>query len=249
MSTTTLILGESGSGKSSSMRHMSPKDTLLIQVIRKRLPFRSPDWRYFHPETCRDGNIMVTDLWSDIIRFSTLTSRKRIVVDDFQYILANEFMRRSEERGYDKFTEIGRHTWEIFNALMALPDDKRIYLMSHTDTGDDGTVRMKTIGKMLNDKVTLEGLVTICLRSIGDGSNYQFATRTNGRDPCKTPIGMFADPVVENDLEAVDRTICDYYGIVSEEPPAADATTHHKKRGLAESSAATGLSPNKQETV
>ena len=265
MATTVLILGESGSGKSTSMRQLPSDDTLLIQVVRKRLPFRAGDWNYWTQES-KNGNIFVSDAWAQIIDLTKKTRRKRIVIDDFQYILSNEFMRRSEERGYDKFTEIGKHTWEIFNALMALPDDVRVYILSHTDTSDDGTVRMKTIGKMLNDKVTLEGLVTICLRSYGDGENYRFATRTNGHDPCKTPIDMFAESAIPNDLLFVDEAICQYYSIDSTNyssssasstsdavsgmlpsnssaslPPGGEMQVPRKKKGLSESSAATGI--------
>src|SRR5690606_14820532 len=107
MSTSTLILGSSGSGKSTSLRNMDAHDTLLIQAVRKPLPFPSKEWRYFHKDTCPTGNVFVTDQWDTIIKLATKTGRKVIVIDDFQYVLANEFMRRSDERGFDKLTEIG----------------------------------------------------------------------------------------------------------------------------------------------
>ncbi len=204
MATVTLILGKSGSGKSTSMRSMEPEQTALIQVIRKPLPFRGASaWKAF-----------VTDDWSKIIGACRKTKRKVIVIDDFQYMLANEFMRRSQEKGYDKFNDIGRHTWDVFDALLKLPDDVRVYILSHTEETETGQIKMKTIGKMLDDKITLEGLVTIVLRAVvQDGSHY-FLTRNNGADTTKAPMGMFDEDLVDNDLAAVDAAICDYYGLL-----------------------------------
>lgn len=213
MSISTLILGSSGSGKSTSMRNLSPADTLLIQAVRKPLPFKSKDWRAFHPETNPGGNVFVTDQWDAIIKIATKTRRKVIVIDDFQYVLANEFMRRSEEKGFDKFTEIGRHAWEVITALSNLPEDVRVYVLSHTQEDDNGRVKMKTIGKMLDEKITPEGLFTIVLRSGTSDGHFYFATRNNGSDTTKAPIGLFDDDRIDNDLVAVDAAIVDYYDI------------------------------------
>jgi len=139
------------------------------------------------------------------------TKRKVIVVDDFQYVLANEFMRRSDERGYDKFTEIAKHAWELFNCANTLADDVRVYLLSHTQTSDQGDIRIKTIGKMLDDKITPEGLFTIVLRTVVTDKDYLFSTRNNGHDTVKTPIGLFDSERVPNDLAAIDAQIQDYY--------------------------------------
>lgn len=201
MATVTLILGKSGSGKSASLRAMNPESTALIQVIHKPLPFKGASkW-----------NAYVTDDWSKIIGACRKTARKVIVLDDYQYVLANEFMRRSQEKGFDKFNDIGRHTWDVFDALLKLPEDVRVYILSHTEETEAGQVKMKTIGKMLDDKITLEGMVTICLRAVvQDGRNY-FSTRNNGSDTTKAPMGMFDDDLIDNDLAAVDAAICDYY--------------------------------------
>jgi hypothetical protein len=158
----------------------------------------------------------VTDVWQKVIGRcvqATKHDRKIIIIDDFQYILANEFMRRSEEKGFDKFTEIGKHTWNIFNSLLHLPEDVRIYILSHTEETDAGQIKMKTIGKMLDEKITLEGMVTIVLRVVVQDGQHLFSTRNNGSDTTKAPMGMFEDPMVENDLAAVDAAICDYYDI------------------------------------
>lgn len=212
MSTNTLIIGTSGTGKTASMRNMDPAATLLIQVVRKPLPFRSKTWTYFGKETPK-GNIFVTDQWDQILAISRRTSRKIIVVDDFQYMLANEFMRRSEEKGYDKFTEIGRHAWEVITELSKLPDDVRVYILSHSDENDSGSVKMKTIGKLLDEKIVPEGMFTIVLRTMVSDGKYQFSTQNSGSDTVKSPIGLFAEPRIENDMSAVDAAIVDYYSL------------------------------------
>jgi hypothetical protein len=214
MAIATLIIGNSGTGKSSAMRNMSAETTLLNQVVRKPLPFRSKSWGYFSKEN-KAGNIVVTDQWNEIIQIARKTSRKRIVLDDFQYMLANEFMRRSEEKGFDKFTEIGRHAWEVITELSKLPDDVRVYILAHSNEDDHGNVRMKTIGKLLDEKIAPEGLFTIVLRTFVSDGKYQFSTQNCGNDTVKSPIGLFEEARIDNDLEAVDKAIVDYYGITN----------------------------------
>lgn len=210
MSIATLILGESGTGKSTSMRNMNPDETLLIQVVRKPLPFRAGKWAYLSKS---GGNIAVTDDWSKVIAYMGKTSRKVIVLDDFQYLLANEFMRRSEEKGFEKFTDIGRHAWEVLNTATGLSNDVRVYILGHTQTDDFGNTKAKTIGKLLDEKITVEGLFSIVLRTHAQGGQYQFSTRNSGSDTVKSPMDLFDADFIDNDLNAVDAAICDYYGI------------------------------------
>jgi hypothetical protein len=213
MSIATLIIGTSGTGKSTSLRNLDPANTAVVQVIRKPLPFRAKGWNYFDREKCLTGNMFVTDQWAEILAIARKTRRKVIIIDDFQYMLANEFMRRSDEKGYDKFSDIGRHAWEVISELSRLPDDVRVYILSHSDERDDGSVKMKTIGKMLDDKITPEGMFTIVLRTVVTDGTYQFSTANNGHDVVKSPMGLFEDSRIDNDLEAVDAAICDYYAI------------------------------------
>jgi len=213
MSIATLVLGKSGTGKSTSMRNMEASTTALIKVIEKPLPFRSAGWKPY-----------TTDQWGMIIqaaRKAAANGKQAIVIDDFQYLLANEFMRRSDETGFAKFTEIGRHAWEVISALAALPEHVRVYVLSHTQEDDQGGVKMKTIGKMLDEKITPEGLFTIVLRTQVQDGHYFFATRNNGSDTVKTPMGLFKDERIDNDLAAVDAAICDYYGL--NQPAAQEA--------------------------
>lgn len=222
MSIATLILGKSGTGKSTSLRNLSPADTLLVQVIRKPLPFRSTGWSYFDKDSSPSGNIFVSERWDTIIKLLRGTKRKVIVVDDFQYLLANEYMRRTDEKGYDKFTDIAKHAWEVMSAASGLAPDVRVYLLSHVEENEStGAMKMKTIGKMLDEKITPEGLVTIVLRTTVDDGQYKFLTRNNGMDTTKSPMGLFAEDRIDNDLAEVDAAIADYYGITTEQQKAA----------------------------
>lgn len=203
MAIPVMILGESGTGKSASLRNFQPDEVGIINVSGKPLPFRNK------------LNVYKSDNYFQIRKVLLGSKAPSIVIDDAQYLMANEFMRRSDERGYDKFTEIAKNFWSLVQEIVAqqMPDDQIVYFLMHTDTSDDGRVRAKTIGKMLNEKITLEGLFTIVLRtSVSDGV-YTFRTVNSGSDTVKTPMGMFQTAEIDNDLKAVDTAIREYYGI------------------------------------
>lgn len=212
MSVATLILGQSGTGKSTSLRNLDPRNVLLIQVIKKPLPFRSPNWTYISPEN-KQGSILVSDNPQFIINVINGSKRPIIIIDDFQYVMANEFMRRSTEKSFDKFTEIGRNAWDIFNASINAHDHKRVYLLSHTEEDAQGKTKIKTIGKMLDEKITLEGMVTICLQTSVINDQYVFQTKNNGHSTVKAPMDLFKEDHIDNDLNEVDKAICEFYGI------------------------------------
>lgn len=212
MSAATMILGESGTGKSASMRNLDPSRTLLIQAVRKPLPFRSNAWKV-KPTLKAPGNVIQTDDAAKIEHAMRQSPQEIVVIDDFQYVLANEYMRRSDEKGFEKFTDIGKNAWNILRAAGELADTRRVYILAHTASDEFGRTKMKTIGKLLDEKITPEGLVTIVLRTrVRDGA-YLFSTQNDGNDTTKSPMGLFADQFIENDLAAVDAAICDYYGI------------------------------------
>ena len=207
MSIASMILGQSGTGKSTSLRNLSPADTLLIQMIQKPLPFKSKEWK-----PVKDGgNVLVSSNADYICKAMQKTSRSIIVIDDLQYLLATEFMNRAHEKGYEKFTEMARHYYDVVTTATSLQDYKRVYLLSHTDVSDQGQVKAKTIGKLLDEKITIEGLLTIVLRTHVINGEYIFSTKNNGSDTVKTPMGMFDSEHIGNDLNAVDIAIQEYY--------------------------------------
>lgn len=199
------VLGRSGTGKSFSMRNFKKGDLGVVNVQGKILPFKgSGAW-----------DIVNTDDHNDIVNHIEKMSKKykSIVVDDFQYVMANEFMRRATERGYDKFTEIARHAWDIADKVRELPNDVIVYVMCHTDTDQDGFEKLKTIGKLLDEKIVLEGMSTIILKTAVSDGQYMFLTQNNGHDTVKSPAGMFPSYAIDNDLKYVDEKIRNYYEI------------------------------------
>ena len=197
------VLGRSGTGKSFSMRNFDKGKFAVVNVQGKILPFKGAA----SVETTH------TDQSEKIVRAvkDYAKTYKSIVVDDFQYVMANEFMRRSTERGYDKFTEIARHAWDIADCVRELPSDVIVYVMCHTDTDQEGTERLKTIGKLLDEKICLEGMSTIVLKTNVSDGQYTFLTQNNGKDTVKSPAGMFPSYAIDNDLNYVDEKIRNYY--------------------------------------
>jgi hypothetical protein len=123
-------------------------------------------------------------------------------------------MSRSSENGYQKFTDIAKGVWNVLNTSSSLRDNVRVYIMAHTVTDDFGNVRMKTVGKMVDQTLVPEGYFTTVLRSLTINGTHVFSTQTNGQDCCKSPIGMFDDKLIDNDLELVDARICEFSGIL-----------------------------------
>lgn len=199
-----LILGASGTGKSASMRNFSKDEVLIINVAGKDMPFKEPKGGF---------EKINTDQYRDIKRAMTSTKKKVIVIDDCQYLMANEFMRRATEKGYDKFTEIAQNFWDLQQAISKLPDDVVVYEISHIERDQDGNEKMKTIGKMLDEKITVEGMFSIVLKTVVNDGNYYFQTQNSGKDTCKSPIGLFNSMLIDNDLKKVDNLIRDYYDL------------------------------------
>lgn len=215
MSIATLILGESGSGKTCSLRNLDPSKCLLIQPVAKPLPFRSGEWQ---------KHIYVQSDSAKIVSAMRKTKAEIIILDDYQYILASQFMSRRNERGFDKFTDIGGSGYDIALAASQLEPQKRVYILGHTETDEAGNIRIKTLGRILSEKIVLEGMFTIVLRTNVDAGNgkYTFLTQNSGHDTVKSPMGMFESREIDNDLAQVDETIVSYYGL---NEPETDPTT------------------------
>ena len=218
MSIATMILGQSGTGKTTSLRNLDPEHTLLIQAVKKPLPFRSSGWGWYDKESKPDGNVIVSDNAGAIIKAMKGTRRDVIVLDDFQYILANEFMRRvlDKETGnaaFAKYNEIAHNAWSILMTASQLADNKRVYILGHTQEDENGRIKAKTMGKLLDEKITLEGLLTIVLRTCVINGQYLFSTKNNGLDTVKSPLGLFDDEQIDNDLALIDAKIFEYYNL------------------------------------
>lgn len=218
MSIACMILGQSGTGKTASLRNLDPAHTLLIQAVKKPLPFRSKGWTWFDKEGNPHGNIFVTDQATTIIKLMRGTKRSVIVLDDFQYILANEFMRRvldkeSGNAAFAKYNEIAHNAWSILMAASQLADGFGLDAARVVLLGMPKDVNALVIGKLLDEKITIEGLLTIVLRTAVINGQYLFSTRNSGADTVKTPMGLFEDEHIENDLAAADAAIYSYYDL------------------------------------
>lgn len=203
MAILTMIYGQSGTGKSTSLRNFDPDKVAVINVSRKPLPFRTKLQTYN------------TDDYSKIMGAMQKTERKSIVIDDATYLMVGEFMRNAKVTGYQKYTDMAYN----FNALVEfaakLPDDKVIYFMGHSEQMDDGREHFKTIGKMLDNYVTVEGKFTIVLKTVVLDGKYMFSTHNNGQDTVKSPMGLFESDLIDNDLAEVDKAIREYWGLES----------------------------------
>ena len=195
-----LILGHSGSGKSTSMRNCTAERFGVINVQGKPLPFRT---------TLKTYN---TDNYADIINALKKSSTPSIVIDDSQYLMSHEYMYRASEAGYGKYSEIGQHFFQLLETIRKMPDDRIVYLMHHIELDDAGREKAKTVGKMVDNYIVVEGCFSIVLKAIATADGYFFRTKTNGADAVKTPLGMFTDEQIDNDLVNVDDTIRQYYG-------------------------------------
>lgn len=222
MSYACLILGESGTGKTASLRNLDPSKVLLIQPTRKPLPFRPVGWNELRHKQA--GSIYVSDDPLKIMLAMRKTSKEIIIVDDWQYILANMFMKRRMEKTYDKYTDIGGAGFDIAQLASSLEFEKRVYVLAHTETDSFGKTKIKTLGKLLDDKIVIEGMFAIVLRTLVENGNFYFSTQNSGSDTVKSPMGMFDRRLIENDLAKVDQTICEYYGICPVETETADAS-------------------------
>lgn len=201
MAVLVMVYGQSGTGKSTSLRNFKNEEVAVVNVSGKPLPFRG------------DVKPYNSDNYQKIMAAIQGTDRKSIVIDDATYLMVNAFMRNAKVVGYQKYTDMAYD----FNALVEfcanLPDEKIVYFMGHSDQADDGREHFKTIGKMLDNYVTLEGRFTIVLKTVVQDGKYMFSTQNNGQDTVKSPMGMFEHALVDNDLKAVDDTIREYWGI------------------------------------
>lgn len=217
-----LIIADPGSGKSTSIEALDPKETFIINVANKPLPFKG--WKKKYVAWSKDnpkGNLYNGSTAYQIEACLKYINEKRlevktVVIDDFQYMSSFEFFERVDEKGYEKFTQIGANLARIARMPKDLRDDLTIVFLTHAEDATDmegkRKVKAKTIGKMVDEKLSLEGLFSIVLfgkvKKDKDGSiRYVFETQNNGENTCKSPRGMFSTPEIPNDLQFVREAI------------------------------------------
>ncbi len=217
MASKILVVGDSGKGKSTSMRNLDPESTFIVNVENKELPWKG--FKGSYKQLTKDtpsGNMVSTDNVETILKVmdkvnSDMPHIKVLVIDDAQYIMANEFMRKAMVKGYEKYSEIGRNFFLLVDKPKTLRDDLTVVFMMHSEVVDDGygnkTQKAKTIGKMIDNTITLEGKFTVVLyadvEKAKEGIKYFFNTRNNGSNTCKSPEGMFNNDKIPNDLAMV----------------------------------------------
>lgn len=205
-----LIIGKSGSGKTTSLRNFAKDELCFIKVEDKPLPFKGGF----------DNTYVAYDRDEKIREAMARTTKKSIVVDDFGYISTRHFMKNHRTKkgnaSFDMYDEIADKMYNTVDSVKTLPEDVIVYFIMHEDVDDYGNVKPRTIGKLLDNKVCLEGMCTITLRCITEQGEHKFVTFTKGSDVVKTPIGMFESELIDNDLKLVDKTIREYYELGKE---------------------------------
>ena len=204
MATAVLIMGESGSGKSASLRNFAPNEISVFNVTSKPLPFKQ--WKTKIPKI---DNATYTDIANALAN----PNKRAYVIDDAGYLLSFEMFKRANETGYSKFTDMAKNFFDMLDFINTkLPNDIIVYITMHTeDDSEMHRVKVKTIGKMLDQNLKIEGLFSIVLRAVQTEDGYKFVTRDDMVSTAKSPIGMWEEDMIDNDLKAVDTTIREYY--------------------------------------
>ena len=195
-----MIMGESGSGKSCSLRNFDPNEVGIFNVASKPLPFRKKMW-------------MLNDSkYQEIMAVLVQNKSKCYVIDDAQYLMAFSLFDRANEVGYKKFTDVAVDFYNLVQTVIKLTsDDTIVYFLQHIERDDAGRIKAKTAGKMLDNQLTLEGLFSIVLLCEAKGEEHYFITQSDGTNTAKSPMGLFDTVKIDNDLKLVDDTIRKYY--------------------------------------
>ncbi len=204
MATAVLIMGESGSGKSASLRNFSPNEISVFNVTNKPLPFKQGKTKIPKIDNAT---------YADIANALANPNKRAYVIDDAGYLLSFEMFKRANETGYSKFTDMAKNFFDMLDFINTkLPNDIIVYITMHTeDDSEMHRVKVKTIGKMLDQNLKIEGLFSIVLRAVQTEDGYKFVTRDDMVSTAKSPIGMWEDDMIDNDLKEVDRVIREYY--------------------------------------
>lgn len=223
---TIAVVGESGTGKSTSLRNLNPETTFIISTTGKPLPFRAWKKKYIPIKIEGknvSGNYYVSSKWDQILKILQIIDKmmphiKQVIIDDFQYVLSYEFVDRATEVGYTKFSELAQHAMEILRYSEKMREDCKMIFLTHSENvGDNVNPKyvIKTVGKLLSEKVTLEGLFTyIFFTKVNEGDSgrmeYKLITNNDGSCVAKTSLGMFEDLEIDNDLDEIIKVIDAY---------------------------------------
>lgn len=201
MGVSVLVLGHSGSGKSTSLRNFEEGEVGIFNVAGKPLPFRKKLPKVDHAA------------YNQIHQGLQLNKLNAYVIDDANYLMAFQNFHLAKQSGYGKFTDMAVAFEGVLEAANRTDDDTIVYFMMHPDYDESGRMKPKSIGKMLDNQLTIEGMFPIVLLAENDDTGYHFVTRSDGTNPVKAPMGMFDDALIDNDLKAVDATIREYFGL------------------------------------
>ena len=197
-----LLMGGSGTGKSTSLRNLPAEETAIINVTNKPMPFRN-----------KNGiKIVNCNNYEQMIKAILGTKKRIIVVDDSSYMMTFENFDKATNKGYDKFTTMAVNYYDLITTPQKCDGEKIIYFITHEEVNEDMVAKPKTIGKMLSQQLVIEGLFTVVLRSMLKNNEYVFQTHNDGTSVCKSPIDMFEEDFIPNDLAEVDKIIREYYG-------------------------------------
>lgn len=204
-----LIYGKSGTGKSTSLRNFKEDEVGIINVLGKPLPFKN------------SLKSVSTDDYKNVLETIVKAKAKTIVIDDAGYLIVNQFMRNHSKGGggnavFSLYNDLADNFWNLISAIKQVPGGKRVYFLMHEDINEFGIVKPKTIGKLLDDKVCIEGMFTVAIRTVFEDGKYKFKLKTDGSDVTKTPFDMFTENEMENDLKVLDDKIVEYYDLNKE---------------------------------
>lgn len=210
MGVAVLVLGASGSGKSTSMRNFKENDVRILNVASKPLPFRNVN-------KLKKADKATYAMIKGAVKSGQTLS---YVVDDAQYLMAFESFDKINETGYSKFSVMAKNYEDMLRTIQEdTSPDTIVYIMQHIDKDEDGNIKAKTLGKMLDQQLTVEGLFSIVLLAKAEERRHFFITQSDGTNPCKSPMDMFDEMEIDNDLKMVDDTIREYYGMKRADPP------------------------------
>lgn len=211
MSNIVLILGNSGTGKSYSLKKLQTEEVAIITPISKSLPFKN-----------KLTNKIITDDWKEVNDAIIRASQKFpiIVVEDFQYVMVNEFIKRIDEKGYSKFNDIAAHAWQIITTAQSLPANCIVYFLCHAESDQYGREKMQTIGKMLDEVINLQGLFDVVVLAKNSDGNFHFRVKSLGDkvDSVKAPEGMFDCDSIPNDIKILDRYVNNFFHDPADQP-------------------------------